>query len=62
MCIFMTAIGKIYGDASLQDLLIESGISTEGRIDKHYMESATIMHVQPFMCLRKFIPSKDQRI
>ena len=45
MCIFMAVIGKIYGDAGLRDLLIESSISTEGRVEqvlrgKHY----TIMH------------------
>ena len=28
MCVFMEVIGKIYGDASLRDLLIESDIST----------------------------------
>ena len=31
ICVFMAVIGKIYGDAGLQDLLIEPGISTEGR-------------------------------
>ena len=41
MCLFMAAIGKIYGDAGLRDLLIELGISTEGRVEqvlrgKHY--------------------------
>ena len=41
VCIFMAVISKIYGDAGLQDLLIQSGISTEGRVEqvlrwKHY--------------------------
>ena len=40
-CIFMTVTGKVYGDAGLQDLLIDSNISTEGRVEqvlrgKHY--------------------------
>ena len=30
----MAVIGKIYGDAGLRDLLIESSISTEGRIEQ----------------------------
>ena len=39
--IFMAVIGKIYGEAGLRDLLIQSGISTEGRVEqvlrgKHY--------------------------
>lgn len=41
MCIFMAVIGKVYGNAELSDLLVESGISTEGRVEqilrgKHY--------------------------
>ena len=41
VCIFMVVIGKIYGDAGLRDLLIQSGISAEGRVEqllrgKHY--------------------------
>ena len=34
MCVFMAVIGKIYGDTGLRDLLIESGISTEGRVEQ----------------------------
>ena len=34
MCVFMAVIGKIYGDAGLRDLLIESVISTEGRVEQ----------------------------
>ena len=50
MCIFVTAIGKIYGDAGLQDLLIESGISTEGRIEqavhgKRYNNACSAIYV-----------------
>ena len=46
----MTAIGKIYGDAGLQDLLIESGISTEGRIEqalhgKRYNNACSAIYV-----------------
>ena len=41
VCTFVAVIGKIYGDAGLRDLLIQSGISTEGRVEqvlrgKHY--------------------------
>ena len=41
VCIFMAVIGKIYGEAGLRDLLIQLGISTEGRVEqvlrgKHY--------------------------
>ena len=46
----MTAIGKIYGDAGLQDLLIESGISTEKRIEqalhgKRYNNACSAIYV-----------------
>ena len=34
MCIFMAVIGKIFGDAGLWNLLIESGVSTEGRVEQ----------------------------
>ena len=34
MCAFMAVIDKIYGDAGLWDLLIESGVSTEGRVEQ----------------------------
>ena len=49
VCIFMVVIGKIYGDAGLRDLLIQSGISTEGRVEqllrgKHY-NNAMFAHV-----------------
>ena len=41
VCIFMTVIGKISNDTGLGDLLIQSGISAEGRVEqvlrgKHY--------------------------
>ena len=41
VCIIMAVIGKIYGDAGLPDLLIQLGISAEGRFEqvscgKHY--------------------------
>ena len=49
VCIFMTVIGKIYNDAGLRDLLIQSGISTEGRVEqvlrgKHY-NNAVFAHL-----------------
>ena len=33
VCIFTAVIGKIYGEAGLRDFLIQSGISTEGRVE-----------------------------
>ena len=49
MCVFMAVIGKIYSDTGLWDLLIESGISTEGRVEqelhgKHY-NNAMLAHL-----------------
>ena len=49
VCIFMTVIGKIYGDAGLRDLLIQSGMSTEGRVEQvlrgqHY-NNAMFVHL-----------------
>ena len=52
-CIFMTVIGKIYNDAGLRDLLIQSGISTEGRVSKYYVESTAIMQCLPIYAFTK---------
>ena len=47
--VFMAVIGKIYGDAGLRDLLIESGISTEGRVEQvlrgKYYKNAMFAHL-----------------
>ena len=56
MCVFMVVIGNMYDDAGLRDLLIESGISTEGRVEqifrgKHYNNAM----------FAQLIPSKDGR-
>ena len=55
MCVFMAVIGKIYGDAGLRDLLIGSGISTEGRVEqvlrgKHY-NNAMFAHLCVYQSL-----------
>ena len=56
MCVFMVVTGNIYDDAGLRNLLIESGISTEGWVEqvfrgKHYNNAM----------FAQLIPSKDQR-
>lgn len=34
MCNFMSSIGKMFGDAGLRDLAVESGVIAEGSINK----------------------------
>ena len=57
MCVFMAVISKVYGDAGLKDLLIESSISTERRVKqvlcgrgKHY-NNAMFAHLCVYQSL-----------
>ena len=55
MCVFMAVIGKIYTDAGLRDLLVESGISSKGRVEqvlrgKHY-NNAMFAHLCVYQSL-----------
>ena len=34
ICNFMSSIGKMFGDAGLRDLAVESGVLAEGSINK----------------------------
>ena len=55
VCIFMAGISKIYGDACLGDLLIQSGISTERRVDqvlrRNHYNNAMFAHLYVYESL-----------